>query len=117
MAVDGDVIAELRAEIDRLQRQIAASTVPDLRYRYGVHRRSLILCCDDHGVVESWRGLVHRREMAAAEARHDAEKHAGDPPPGAAEGLPARDLVQALGVLEGCVVTTVGHPVGGGVDG
>lgn len=116
-------LAEALDRIDRLERRLAESTSDGLRYKLTGDRHGYVeLVCTDEdcggAVVASWPGGTLCLPVDAARARHDREAHAHETAP---PRLPARDLIEALGVLDGVAVMPAFGPIGnltiGAVDG
>jgi hypothetical protein len=110
------VLASHIDHIDRLERRIASGTVRDGRYSVRTHRGFMYLHCADCGTDPRslpegarYRGVLQPAAFDTELARHERAHHRGGPP----QRMPARDLVEALGVLEGCVAVPIGFPVRG----
>lgn len=98
---------------DRLERRLAESTSDALRYKLtgGRHGYVELVCTDeDCGglVVASWPDGTLCLPVDAARARHDREKHRNEAAP---PRLPTRDLIEAIGVLDGVVAMTTTFPI------
>src|ERR1700685_836658 len=105
--------------IDVLERRIALGTVRDGRYSTRAYRGWMYVHCADCGTDPRslpegarYRGVLRPAAFDAEVARHEREQHRDGLP----QRMPARDLIEALGVLDGWGAVPVGLPVGGGRD-